>query len=402
MKKTILGMAAATLLFAGCSKEELVDETMPSEGVSSVASTPGQEKNFWSSAPSIWFNENNGRMLVRLKSDPPQGGTIRADIRITFQNGGGQITVDPNDDPTNEEFETVVDLQRIGNSRIFRSAPNAADLPEEFDFSLANINLSAGEEEVWNGDVFLYPSGRTVAQDPAIARLRISPDTEFEDGSEGQRIAVVIADDPTGQVAGVRFSAVVEDADGVQSERVSTDLDLGQLNQNLGLARYLGRQLKRETDRLRSKTLEFTGSGSYGVDFLDEAANTVIIRKYDIAEEGTGFVPTTEVDEPEFLGTALRSKTGESWTYEVAIADLGGWVESATLTFPEQEGVFPTQNEFDMQLIRSEGNLKVFQVDRILFEGLEFGTDVQADVQARIGTGTRSTSSQASTRAELL
>ena len=311
------------MLFAGCSKEELVDETMPSEGVSSVARTPGQEKNFWSSAPSIWFNDNNGRMLVRLKGDPPQTTTIRADIRITFQGAGGQSIVDPNDDPTNEEFETDVELQRIGNSSIFRTSAGSVEFSDESDFSLVNVQLTAGDEMVWEGDVFLYPSGRTVAQDPAVARLRISPVAEFEDGSEGQRIAVVIADDPTGQVAGVRFSAVVEDGDGIASERVSTNLELGQLNQNLGLASYFGRYLKRETDRLKSRTLEFTAPGSYGVDFLDEATNTIILKKYEITDEGTGFVPTNEVDEPEFLGTRLGSKTGETWSYEVAIADLG-------------------------------------------------------------------------------
>lgn len=384
-------MAAAALLFAGCSKEELVDETMPSEGVSSVASNPGQEKNFWSDAPSIWFNDNNGRMFVRLKSDPPQGGTIRADIRITFQNGGGQITVDPNDDPTNEEFETVINLQRIGNSRIFRSAPNAANLPEEFDFSLANINLSAGEEEVWNGDVFLYPSGRTVAQNPTVARLRTRSVTNFDSSHE---VAVVIADDPTQEVAAVKIQL---------NEEVSY-LEQTHFNQALGLSRWRGpgRGGSGNSGMFGGQTY-LLGSGSYGVDFLDETANTVIIKKYDVSGEGTGFVPTTEVDEPEFLGTRLGSKTGETWSYEVAIADLGDWVESATatLSYSDPKGFNTSETQFDMQLVRTEGNLKVFRAEGLFLDGLEFDTDVQAAVSA-FGRGTRSTTAQAGTKAELL
>lgn len=413
MKKTVLGMATAAMLFAGCSKEELVDETMPSEGVNSVASTPGQEKNFWSSAPSIWFNDNNGRMFVRLKSDPPQGGTIRADIRITFQNGGGQITVDPNDDPTNETFETAVDLQRIGNSRIYRSARNAADLPEEFDFSLANINLSAGDEEVWNGDVFLYPSGRTVAQDPTPLRGRVGGYTEIDaDGLEetGFDFTIIVADDPTMQVASLKVESSGLDEDGISDEQ-SLSFEETHSNQNLGLRRFKGRGPIQLTGRVNY--LVMYGDGNYGVDFLDEESNTEIKSRHSVRipvvwhvlHESSQKVQVEleENDEPVFLGTRLGSKTGETWSYEVAIADLGDWVESATATisYSDPKGFNTTETQFDMELVRTEGNLKVFRAEGLFLEGLEFNTDVQALVAA-FGRGNRTTAGQSSNKAELL
>jgi hypothetical protein len=412
MKKTVLGMAAAAMLFAGCSKEELVDETMPSEGVSSVASTPGQEKNFWSSAPSIWFNDNNGRMFVRLKSDPPQGGTIRADIRITFQNGGGQITVDPNDDPTNEEFETAVDLQRIGNSRIYRSARNAADLPEEFDFSMANINLSAGDEEVWNGDVFLYPSGRTVAQDPTLLRGRVGPSLQTGVGANGKQLAVIIADDPTQEVASVVFESLETDEDGV-SQKTRVELEQTHFNQNLGLSRWTGSGRGGSGGSgIFSGEMYLLGSGSYGVDFLDETSNTVIKSRYDVripvvwhviySETERAPFDIEENDDPVFLGTALRSRTGETWTYEVALADLGEWVESATATisYSDPKGFNTTETQFDMELVRTEGNLKVFRREGLYLEGLEPGTEVQALVSGN-GKGTKKATSQIGSTASI-
>lgn len=395
MKKTVLGMAAAALLFAGCSKEELVEETIPSEGVSSVASSPGQEKNFWSDAPSIWFNQNNGRMFVRLKENPGYSFLISKRTAAINNEDGGH----------NNDLE-VVELQRVGNSRIFRSARGAVEFSNDTDFSLVDIELENGEEEVWSGSIFLYPSGRTVAQNPTLARLRIGPSLQTGTSANGKNWRMIIADDPTQTVASVSVKAatvVDEDGQEVDEEDLpSFELEETHFNQNLGLRRYIGRQINAEVSRNYQMT--FMGSDSYDVDFLNEEANAVIISKYtvaDVSNETIGVVTTTEVDEPEFLGTALRSKTGETWTYEVALADLGDWVETVTLTFPEQEGVFPTQSEFDMQLVRSEGNLKVFRTEGILFEGLEFGTDVQALV-AGFGRGNRSTATAPSNKAELL
>lgn len=395
MKKTLFGMAAAALLFVGCSKEELAEEAIPSEGVSSVANSPGQEKNFWSDAPSIWFNQNNGRMFVRLKENPGYSFLISKRTAAINNEDGGD----------NNDLE-VVELQRVGNSRIFRSARGAVEFSNDTDFSLVDIELENGEEEVWSGSLFLYPSGRTVAQNPTLARLRIGPSLQTGTSANGKNWRMIIADDPTQTVASVSVKAatmVDEDGQEIDEEDLpSFELEETHFNQNLGLRRYVGRQINAEVSRSYQMTL--MGSASYDVDFLDEEANAVIISKYtvaDVSNETIGVVSTTEVDEPEFLGTALRSKTGETWTYEVALADLGNWVETVTLTFPEQEGVFPTQSEFDMQLVRSEGNLKVFRTEGILFEGLEPGTEIQALVSG-FGRGNRGATSESSTRTELL
>ena len=402
MKKTLFGMAAAALLFAGCSKEELVEETLPSEGVSSVASSPGQEKNFWSDAPSIWFNQNNGRMFVRLKENPGYSFLIsKRTAAINSEDGGD-----------NNDLE-IVELQRLGNSRIFRSARGAVEFSDDTDFSLVDIELENGEEEVWSGSLFLYPSGRTVAQNPTLARLRVGPSPQTGSGANGKRFAAIIADDPTQDVAGVVFESTETDEDGV-SQKTRVELEQTHFNQTLGLSRWTGSYDDGQEPGTwtGSQEMYLLGSGSYDVDFLDETSNTVIKSRYDVripvvwnviySETQRAPFDIEENDNPVFLGTALRSRTGETWSYEVALADVGDWVESAnvTISYSDPKGFNSIETQFDMELVRTEGNLKVFRRKGLFLEGLEPGTEVQALVSGN-GKGTKKATSQVSSNANL-
>ncbi|MGB0368559.1 MAG: hypothetical protein ACPGU4_06780 [Flavobacteriales bacterium] len=396
MRKTILGMAAAALMFAGCSKEELVDETMPSEGVSSIASAPGQEKAIFNpNAPRIWFNNNQGRMVLRLGGPI---GNLPKDCRpkgsISFRAAEGS-----------DDVQTMeASLCRIGNSRFYRSARNTFEFSEEDFFSLVDFKVDWNDEDDTpqevSGSLFLYPSGRTVAQNPRLARLRVGPQLQTGSGANGKNWRMIIADDPTQTVSSVSVKAaamVDEDGQVIDGEDLPAfELEQTHFNQNLGLTRFVGRQLNAEVSR--NYEVSLNGSGTYGVDFLDEETNAVILSKYtiaDVSDETVGVVVADEVDEPEFLGTALRSKTGESWAYEVAIADLGDWVESAsaTITYSDPKGFNTSEAQFDLQLVRTEGNLKVFRAEGLFLEGLEPGTEVQALVSSN-GKGTKKASTQ--------
>ena len=403
MKKTILGLAATALLFAGCSKEELVEETIPSEGVSSIAAAPGQQKAFNNpDAPRIWFNNNQGRMVLRLGGPI---GNLPTDCRPK-----GSISFRATEGSDVQTLEAP--LCRIGNSRFYRSARNTFEFSEEDFFSLVDFkvdwNAVDNTPQEVSGSLFLYPSGRTVAQNPRLARLRVGPALQTGTSANGKNWRMIIADDPTQTVSSVSVKAattVDEDGQVINGEDLPAfDLEQTHFNQNLGLTRFVGRQLNAEVSG--NYEVSLNGTGTYDVDFLDEETNAVILSKYiiaDVSNETVGVVASTQVDEPEFLGTRLGSRTGEAWTYEVAIADLGEWVESTTvaITYSDPKGFNTYESQFDMQLVRTEGNLKVFRAEGLLLEGLEFGTDVQALVSG-FGRGNRIASGQANNRAELL
>lgn len=389
MKKLVAVLSVSALIIGGCSKEEIVEETIPSDGVSTVATNSNGVKNTNTDGPEIWFQENQGRMMMRL-SGPI--GTLPTDCRPT-----GRINFRDASDVIAEPAAQG-SLCRLGNSRNYRTESNTFNFSEEDYFSLVDFRVdwnSADDtpQEV-SGSLFLYPSGRTVAQDPQPVKGLIGGWT-FDDGAaqdQSRALTITIADDPTQEVASVQF----------KSEDGSSSLEQTHFNQALGLSRWSGpgRGGSGASGRFEGDVY-LLSSNPYDVDFIGGETNAQIIGKYSVDGESNGPAAIAEIDEPEFLGAALRSKSGDFWTYQIAIADLGEWVESAKLTFPEQEGVYPTQNEFDMKLVRTEANLKVFEVNGIRFEGLEDGTEVQAAVTG-FGKGTRNTTFSVASKPELL
>lgn len=412
MKTSFLTLAAAALLLAGCTKEELTENV--SEGISSVASPTNGNARFGNpdGMPDIWFNENQGRMLLRV---PPRWTHVA--LTATVRN----YSLNGNEDPNNGTFvdedgdgvfdyqEWSAELNRIGNSRMYRSGPQQFVFGTTAYFSLLDVTLTSNTfVDDWQGEtaylqLFVYPSGRTVEQDPKVVRIRERSVPNSEDATE---LAVIIADDPTQQVASVVFrSELPADPNDPTSEPLVETAELGQthFNQALGLSRFrelIARGMVRETTRQRSLILQ--GSGSYDVDFLSSEANAKIIARYIIAENGNGGLSTEVSDEPIILGSRLGSTSfGEQWQLEIAIADLGDWVESVNYVFTPGEGPAPLVAELPMQLTRTEGNLRVYTSPKFSFNGNPTGNNVGGIVYM-FGTGTRSTAGTAKQKAELL
>ena len=407
MKTSFLTLAAAALLLAGCSKEELTEDV--AEGVSSVATPTNGNARFRNpnSQPDVWFQENQGRMIIRV----PHRWThvaITATMRMS-----GASTSGNNDDPKEnmDDFETIeAPLTRLGNSRIYRSEKDEFVFGQTMYFSLVDVTLTADTYvDEWEGEtlemqMFLYPSGRTVVQAPRLARTRGTPldipDAEF-DASDAFAIEsrIVIADDPAQAVSQVKFvsEAIYGNPDDPTAVTYPepTYFEKTHENQNLGLSRWIGISSA-------SGFLYLNGSNNYDVAFLSGEAKVEINSKYNLAVGENGQVSSVLSDEPEVLGSRLGSSSfGEQWKLEIAIADLGDWVEKVNYVFTPSEGPAPLVAELPMQLTRTEGNLRVYTSAKFSFNGNPTGFNVGGIVYL-FGTGTRSTAGNANNKAELL
>jgi hypothetical protein len=410
MKTSLYTLAAVALLLAGCSKEEITESI--SESPSSVATRTNARFGNPDGMPDIWFNENQGRMLLRV---PPRWTHVA--LTATVRNYSLNGNEDPNDGTfVDEDGDGIFDYQewfselnRVGNSRIYRSGQDQFVFGTTTYFSLLDVTLTSNTfVDDWQGEtaylqLFVYPSGRTAEQDPKVARIRTRSVTNSDSAHE---MAVIVADDPSQDVASVVFrSELPADPNDPTTEPLVETVDLGQthFNQALGLSRWtgiIGRQLVRETTRLQS--LIFQGSGSYDVGFLSGETNAEIIARYIISENGNGGISTEVSDEPVILGSRLGSTSfGEQWQLEIAIADLGDWVETVNYVFEPGEGPSPLVAELPMQLTRTEGNLRVYTSPKFSFNGNPTGNNVGGIVYM-FGTGTRSSAGNANNKAELL
>ena len=92
MRKILTVLAATVLLMAGCSKEELTDNV--AEGVSSIATPSNGHARFGNpdATPEVWFNQDNGRMLLRV---PPRWTHVA--LTATAKNYSLNGNEDPND-----------------------------------------------------------------------------------------------------------------------------------------------------------------------------------------------------------------------------------------------------------------------------------------------------------------
>lgn len=427
MKTSFLTLAAAALLLAGCTKEELTENV--SEGTSNVATQTNARFGNPEGIPAIWFNQNNGRMFLRV---PPRWTHVA--LSASAKNYSLNGNEDPNDGTfVDEDGDGVFDYQewsaelgRVGNSRIYRSGQNQFVFGQTAYFSLVDVTLTANTFiDDWQGEstylkLFLYPSGRTVEQDPKVARIRTRSVTNSDSAHE---MAVIVADDPTQDVASVVFrSELPTDPTDPTSERTVETVALGQthFNQALGLSRWVGQlgcqgfynpqtgEWVCEDDcpfddvEARPRVM-LKSSTSYNVDFLSEEENKTIVavygREHCDDENDINLEPS---DEPEILGSRLGSTSfGEQWQLEIAIADLGDWVETVNYVFTPGEGPAPLVSELPMELTRTEGNLRVYTSPKFSFNGNPTGNNVGGIVYL-FGTGTRSSAGNANNKAELL
>lgn len=243
-------MAATTFIWTGCSKQELIENT--SDGVSSVAIPSNSNARLGNpdGTPDIWFNENQGSMMLKV---PPRWTHIA--LTASVKNYGLSGNEDPNDGTfVDEDGDGVFDYQewsaeldRVGNSRIYRSGQDQFVFGTTTYFSLVDVTLTSNTfVDDWQGEtaylqLFVYPSGRTVEQAPKVARIRTRSVTNFDSSHE---IRLIIADDPAQEVAQVKFvpDPVYPNPDdptyAVYPE--PSYLEKTHENQNLGLSRWAG------------------------------------------------------------------------------------------------------------------------------------------------------------------
>lgn len=253
MKNTLFALVAASLLIAGCSKQELI-ENAP-DGVSSVATPTNSNGRVGdpSRNPSIWFNPGTSRVHVQLNGNtrPPL-----LEMQIVHQRDGA--IEDPNDfvdedgDGNPDPIVTDLTLARQGNSKNYQSEDQFVFGTETY-FSLVNVTLdwnavddTPQEESHLEMQLFLYPSGRTVEQDPKVVKVRGNRWT-FDDNvgqDESYRLAVILADDPAQEVAQLKFvpNPVYPNPDDptcvIYPE--PSYFEKTHENQNLGLSRWTG------------------------------------------------------------------------------------------------------------------------------------------------------------------
>jgi hypothetical protein len=111
------------------------------------------------------------------------------------------------------------------------------------------------------------------------------------------------------------------------------------------------------------------------------------MKKYLVEVNESGESSISLSDEPEVLGARFASATyGETWELEVAIADLGDWVEEVKYVFDPSEGSSPLVSEVVLQLTRTEGNLRVFTSSNVLFYENPIDQDLEGIVYL-IGNG---------------
>ena len=357
MKTSLWTIAAATLLLAGCSKEEITENV--TEGVSSVATpTNGNARSSNpDNLPDVWFNKNNGRMNVRLKgNDNPSS-----------------LNVFVEDDEASEGT-----LNRQGNSKNYRTTNDFIDAQSMY-FSLVDVTLTSPHFiDDWQGEtaymkLFVYPSGRTVGQAPIVAKTGLVGLWNFDDShaQDNSRLSVVVADDPAQELATIKFvsAPVFEDPTDPTSstEGETIILEKTHENQNLGVSHWAWTGGSWEGTGTTLGSLYLNSANKYDVDFLAGETNAQIIGKYNVTADGNGQASSVLSDDPEILGTRIESTTfGETWKMELAFADLGDWVESVNFVIDEVDGSDVEDLQLQLKLERTEGNLRIYSYSGVI------------------------------------
>ena len=388
MKTSFWTIAAAALLLAGCSKEELTESI--SDGASAVATRANARPGDNDNAPTIRFTNN--RIVIGI-NNTKQTQNEPLSALLNAPNGSVTVVLSGTTPPTTFELP----LERVGNSKFFRTPQSDVELNLQFELVDLFIDDWQGES-LYSANVFVYPSGRTVQQDPHVGRIRTRSVTNFDSAHE---LTLVVNDDPSSDVAEVRFVQEPFFEDPTDPTTVTefepVVLQKTHFNQALGLSRWTGIGTSNT-----SGSLYLNSGNSYDVDFLSEEANARIIAKYNVSQNEDGSLNADLSDEPELLGTRLGSTSfGEQWQLEIAIADLGDWVETVNYVFEPGEGPAPFVSELPMQLTRTDGNLRVYTSGKFSFNGNPIGNDVGGIVYI-FGSGNRGTAVRANSRTELL
>jgi hypothetical protein len=395
MKKLLWSMAALSLMATGCSKEEM--EESVTEGVSALAVPVSQQKNGGTGSSHVWnelwFNHNQGRMWVNARGPInrlPQN--CNPSVRVVFGALGS-------DDP-NEVTVMQADLCRVGNSRNYRSAANSFNFSDSDFFSLVDVefnwNAFDGTPQEYAAQLFLYPSGRTVVQDPKVMRVR-------EQGED--RVRVIIADDPAQEVEQVFLF----------NESGTRVLEKTHFNQALGLSSWHTSAMNNPPSTDLDWYIAFVSdppidADDYGISITGQPYSGTYgdhRHRFNWFEKVGVFLPGNQgnwvaYDEPLLIGSKLTSNNnGGTFNLTVAVAEFGDALETVRCTFGESEGPAPIGGTSQMELVgEGAGGLKVYEVRGVRFNGNPTGSEYEIFYQ--FGTGTRSSTVTMSSKAELL
>ncbi len=367
MKTSFWTIAAAALLLAGCSKEELTNNM--SDGASLVATPTNGNARLGRAGdqPSVKFKNN--RIVIGLNNSKTEEDVP---LDAILEDGGGSVVLTNTETTPHTVLELSLSNTNENENQRYRTPQ--FEMAESFEYGLFDIEIrDAQGEYLWGASIFVLADGKAVENNPIVKRTGLVGRWDFDDSGaqDNSRLVVVLGDDPTQQVADVKFlqNPVSENPDDptavVEFEPVT--LEQTHFNPALGISRWIGRDWSGNGPTNVSGAIYLNSSNIYDVDFLAGETNAQIVGKYNVDVNELGEVSSEISDEPEILGSRIETASfGESWKMEVAVADLGDWAESARFVLEEIDGSNVGNVEIPLELTRVEGNLRVFTYSGVI------------------------------------
>ncbi|MGB0917360.1 MAG: hypothetical protein ACPGU4_07200 [Flavobacteriales bacterium] len=393
MKTSFWSIAAATLLLAGCSKEELTENI--SDGASVVATPTNGSARLGrpGNQPTVKFK--NDRIIIRL-NDTKTEEEIPLDALLEENLGQVVLTNNETTPPTVLEFP----LTKNSENENQRYRTPQFELSEEMKNELFNIEIQDAEGTyLWGASIFVREDGKAVENNPVIARTGLVGRWSFDDATTQNnptgKLAIIVGDDPTQQVANVEFlqAPVFENPD--DSTTIVTEYERATLQQThfnpaIGYSRWKSEGWNATAPADMSGVIYLKGATNYDVDFLASETNVRVIGKYNLTVNEDGETIQTLSDEPEILGARITSTTfGETWKMEFAFADLGDWVESVNYVIDGLDGSDVEKFEIPLKLEKANGNLRVYSYSGVIYPLIPDGGDLTGTVVFSNRTGRR-------------
>jgi hypothetical protein len=362
MKTSLWTIAAAALLLAGCSKEQLTENISESGSLVATPTNGSARLGRPGNQPTVKFK--NDRIIIRL-NDTKTEEEIPLDALLKDNSGRVVLTNNETTPPTVLEFP----LTKNSENENQRYKTPRFEISETMESELFNIEIQdADGSYLWAASIFVREDGKAVENNPVVARTGLVGQWSFDDqpGQDDSGVmSVIVGDDPTQKVAQVKFiqAPIFEDptdpASGTEFEPIV--LRQTHFNPAIGYSRWKGGAWNEVTGANLSGIISLKGGGNYDVDFLAGETNARIIRKYNLTSNEDRETTQTLVDEPEILGSRIESSTfGETWKMEVAVADLGDWIETVNFVLKSVDGSDAEGVEFPLELSHVDGNLKVY------------------------------------------
>lgn len=245
MNKFIPLLLLPVLLTVACIKTEPVESV--DDGLNSIAYSTSDKKSV--------VDENGLRM--RIQAQAPLGThhlRLNAEKDAPYAEVPGmtmELKVPMSNARVigNESKTIVADIFRIGKSNNFKS--ESFKLDKELEFELVDMKITTSIKEdpkysVFDGQIFVYPTGRVVRQNPNPIRLTAT--VHFIDDFQGEtaymKLRIIVADDPAQQVKSITFFPDPISEDPRDPKAVTTfkpiEFKKTHFNTNIGLSRWGG------------------------------------------------------------------------------------------------------------------------------------------------------------------